>query len=1830
MTRARVTHYKMVLDSVTELFKPNGFRKYNKPDETFRLDFYDGVHYRYMRLDELDQLIDHAVNNESEKERASLAHDLYQWRRDILQDEGHAFFADSRPWARNSGLFVGINLDAFSPFQKRASLQKERTDEFRAVVTKIPQPVKAIPIIDIYMTNRAEAHDPMHVVWSGDMVVVPDLNFLVSQENRLPECVQVLREAMHELATTSVVNMLTEAEIRHDELMQLYGAVPHKVHGMMRNAQTKIGLCNQARVMYNGTQSAIKSSLSMMIGGELVHWSMSARSILDLKAQGRQNCSLWKKDYKGFMGHVRKLKMQHTASMLDETNAFALFVAYQDSVLNLELSFQNNATLDLLTYSQMANFCWQSKYWGLCIKVADVGHSVDVVARCKNQPSVVVTVNTKKMGSGVDSVADTMGNLNNGYGKAVVIAPEVKKFYNSPPSKDHTNSRISDLSMAQLYGSGLPMLANGKIDMEASNHQLTAGTMLIRTEHMKQQSHSDESKAWMANFETTQNDSGQGTGNEKEGWQTTRNMQSRTYIRMFNAPVILIAGNRQDDAFPPSTLGGGRIQSVCSSVMDTAGLLRVSEKVMLPRVSSKGGLKRDRSEEMYDAYLSGKEVKRAKTSSLWTTIQNAESLDTVPVRAVTESMVEQNIRYFFLRHLWRKGMPFLHRTMTLGMVHGNYDLFSSFTSMSMSVRGLTEGLRRSYLVEDTSFKRNVTGPWQTVSAFSTFGMQISDWCSARAIRAGGEHVDLFKSFQDMVRAFLNVPITFTAKISSLHSWLFTNVLDISSMGLFLYMMYVSGFRTYCPLHVLGLVARGHELSTEQWEQYEAFCEAMVHLVTPSVRGLTDRGPLSGLRNVRQGLLREVDRDTLQRWFGWRSNDEGLMAAREARQQDKSMSAFVSPAMLFVSRDKAEWAKRQGFKVEEINEYTAKTPSLFLAHAYAQEQRPESHKTRVEHGQVLLPFHHPHEFWEALHKGTRMPRPDPENGKMDRYELDFQSVWETGYWFEQTISRIGSCRGVMKHFLVLCGLDEGTSLRGLVIALFAPYLQKKLSAEDRSLAEVTFHNNEEWNRPILAVSEAFAWGVQPHSRNRKVEGVEVLLGMRLSHFIVAQGLVCRGWTREKEGYVILASLRNIAHMSLELLMLFVHTRIEKAAIGANNGRIMLPQRSPEATGTEAHFYFDERIHVDSLDNVDDMLCMRARQSSEWTLFEREGGNFIMYGCVSSYRDFSSVSAVELFPFPPESVMHMQTHYMIMSRAHACLASTRQHDAGNDMALAMRLYGCNVQSEEVSYIPVTLTHCVTRGGGEVPCLTYAGGYMFVLRYIQEGEDWRVALTAVEPTHTLAVSEAIEGMCVDAELSSPLFRKLPIGNTVKFSPFMLGDVMNRGLFLGENGEVFVNPCTEGGSLPFFFFPVVNWPHLVALNLERTMATCTVEGAGGGIEDEFVDVHVLPVDEWLDGQSIATDEELEAWFRENRDVPSVSGTKEKVSMIRGEELFCVSNTESGTKRVIRGRNHLKFYLSRQTEARGQGAGKYFEGEWMYCGHVALLGEEVLHFKKTGNELVAEVYDFSNEDYEAVTADIAALKKALNMLEDNIRKTQSEGRPVEELTRVRMQRLLNMQLLKEKVAKCEVKAVLTKRLLFGEDLQTWRMASPPADCDEIELGLVQPHDNGRFLLDGRYRIMHGERRRANSETRERETLMDFVTMSACLVREGQGMWLLLSCFVVRELAALGLRPVTDAAMSDGDGSASDEDEDVMHGESQLQVFYVLGGTERGEHVLSARVRVMVHVIGRGLQALSVRVYDNSGNVRLRYEKLDIPVVSELAAHAPHPVDDCDDLVMLA
>jgi hypothetical protein len=60
-----------------------------------------------------------------------------------------------------------------------------------------------------------------------------------------------------------------------------------------------------------------------------------------------------------------------------------------------------------------------------------------------------------------------------------------------------------------------------------------------------------------------------------------------------------------------------------------------------------------------------------------------------------------------------------------------------------------------------------------------------------------------------------------------------------------------------------------------------------------------------MRMVPAGILRPVTHETLGRWFNWANTDEGLLAAREARLQQQTVSAFVRPTVRFVNHDRCD-------------------------------------------------------------------------------------------------------------------------------------------------------------------------------------------------------------------------------------------------------------------------------------------------------------------------------------------------------------------------------------------------------------------------------------------------------------------------------------------------------------------------------------------------------------------------------------------------------------------------------------------------------------------------------------------------------------------------------------------------------------------------------------------------------------------------------------------------------------------------------------------------------------------------------------------------------------
>ena len=127
----------------------------------------------------------------------------------------------------------------------------------------------------------------------------------------------------------------------------------------------------------------------------------------------------------------------------------------------------------------------------------------------------------------------------------------------------------------------------------------------------------------------------------------------------------------------------------------------------------------------------------------------------------------------------------------------------------------------------------------------------------------------------------------------------------------------------------------------------------------------------------------------------------------------------------------------------------------------------------------------------------------------------------------------------------------------------------------------------------------------HSLSNEFVGVEVNACMRLVHFLIVQGLgLTKDWNVKKHDNASKISsihLRNLSHMSLGLLSVFLHTCCDKALIPVNSGKIRLMALTPEYQETSMAFIeYDTRLHTETHQNLmggtsDNMLSVASRMA-----------------------------------------------------------------------------------------------------------------------------------------------------------------------------------------------------------------------------------------------------------------------------------------------------------------------------------------------------------------------------------------------------------------------------------------------------------------------------------------------------------------------------------------------------------------------------------------------------------------------------------------------------------
>jgi len=155
---ARSEHFRMVSVAVAADLSPNGYRHAAKPSADFSTQFYQGVHYRSMRVDYLEEQIELLWEGTPEEERGSVRTLTNCWLHNILRSrcQTWCYIEVGGGIAWNCGVLIKYNPDAFPPHVKPTP---KAAGGPGPLIEMTPQPYKVAPLIEVYNHRHRLSHE---------------------------------------------------------------------------------------------------------------------------------------------------------------------------------------------------------------------------------------------------------------------------------------------------------------------------------------------------------------------------------------------------------------------------------------------------------------------------------------------------------------------------------------------------------------------------------------------------------------------------------------------------------------------------------------------------------------------------------------------------------------------------------------------------------------------------------------------------------------------------------------------------------------------------------------------------------------------------------------------------------------------------------------------------------------------------------------------------------------------------------------------------------------------------------------------------------------------------------------------------------------------------------------------------------------------------------------------------------------------------------------------------------------------------------------------------------------------------------------------------------------------------------------------------------------------------------------------------------------------------------------------------------------------------------------------------------------------------------------
>jgi len=1876
--RARSEHYKTVFLQVTQDLAKDTSKHQAKPLLNFGLNYFQGLHYRSMPSAHLRMhAAEYVQSLEGRAGQLEESIKVDEWLASVLmsEDRATAYVAvgGGVPW--NCGIFVSYNPDAFLPYSKPGSYNQPARNSTRNGFDVLPQPAKCAPLAEIFFESKA-ASDGFASLWRSDNEIILDFEYLKDHTAKLSAVLSNFLEEVNEIASSSTISTLQGYDLREEAILLLYGAAgEYKLRRTLANTQRNCDLPDMARNQHSSVQQHISSALSHMATGELMQFAWAARSVLDLKKQKEENGHAWLADSQSIKTLIRgRLATTDCADLLCSETQTALLLGQSHQRMNLEVSFMNQSLKESINWGTTAQFCSVTA-WGVTVQMTNCASTVQVVVT-SNQERRAVTVNKKESSVGADTLCDMIGQENNAYGRCLVMCSRCCKFYNSEASRDKTCKWVSPLAMATFQGSGMAVGADGLIKLADGKGLLEAGLKSYFTENRKL--NTDSSASFLANLENFLGDSGAGSGTQKVAWSSTTNLVGVSFVQFYPFPCGMVCGNVQETREPRSMVDGGRTRILNSSVLDgPVGVIELQYHAPESEMLDEGGPSCMR-------YANESRSDKTDMKTLTAELTNDHMVFSLIAHLRRKAfpfmhrvMTLGVLRASYVLSIDMRSLGNTVRDLTDGVRRGyfknentmNRTWDGPFKVVSLNPSSITYTLERCIrgaIARATTvcskFSAKVHVPLYEAfedSVLSMLKVPISFTCILNAL-----HLWQFASILDvsvmLLSCFMlftmgmkqNCPLHVLALAANGHDLTVEQEIRYDAFARWL----VEAVTSPDPSAVSADDMKAKEQEIRQWGSFEA-------------------AQARGLSMVRLAHITDTDKRDLIQWHTWEQDGQrdlmrGKKAARVNNERNVYTTYMQSPVQYVVTAC-PEWMES---KEQERNGHMPKkfqgkydamsmdTTENIIASAFAGLQTEACDALRTAKRQSMVDAEGqrrgrgmplaapPHEnsdtFWQAAYQGTRLPQVDRKSS--DTSDLVHPAAWLTPLFYQDAMATLGTGSGPIKQFLTLCEMHPQCSRSDLLKKLLLPFLR-------RHNLKRRFQKNKFWSSPILdgnannpsssgripgkSAYQCFKWGALPFEDNGTIEGVHVSLNVDIVWLVVSQGLFANEWSGSAETESsIVVHLRNLASANLVLLCLLIHTCIEKAAVPSNSGLILLNHQHPNlALTAPAAIVYDERLHVDSYpysaDNTldtDTMLCTRMRRPEHFRLVVLCDGSKCLYyrnvinagepGCVPKTRG-------DLFPYPPEAVYHMQTHFTAQQVAYKRLFSmpgytVREHI----LQAAVQMFGAGVEECMVTHIPATLTHCVVREQREIPCITYKHGMIFTLQVVNN----QVHVIPTIPTHVFH-SEALLLFTTSLPIAGAGPRSFGVERMAEFmsSGFQLCPQGDGSAFVSiskpDDRLTQVDPADHESplrwlpenALPFSLFPVVHWKHAVNMCYTHEVVSCRDPvPACFGSDDEFL--RVVPVQAWLDYHKrhfILEDEGLLQWIQANPDVPALQDPECKLllsSLHWGEETEQQqSNTGQTVQTQVDTPHFITFFAvkgaevlyfqnkahltSVLTSTAGFPFAEAYTHDWVER-DILIAGRQLheqhaqddergafllMHaLRRDESGITLRVREYDDSKLEAALASLAKATQWLHAAQTGPRQAVNSAEYYTNLVAVRTQQVEHEQ---QRVSTLQVECREVYALSLGATLQRkWQLG--PEDYWDTSwrpaIGIVKPHPGTtQFIRDGRYYVEC-----QNHERGVASSCVDFMTMSRCFLREGQAVFVRLTPAMYSQVRNINPRVrVPSADMHDQLEQGSIDFVDLVG-------YYVLGSASAED---SAHACVKVCILVHSINVSDMRYFYN-------------------------------------